>query len=435
MTPSRADRSINRWTQLTLMVACTVMLSNMQYGWTLFVNPMQKENHWERAGIQLAFSIMILLNTWLAPLEGLLVDRYGPRLVVMFGGLCAAGAWTLNSYAQSLGSLYVGAVVGGIGVGCVFGTCMGTALKWFPDRRGLAAGLIAMGYGLGAAASVIPLAGMIHSSGYRRAFLVFGLVQGLSIFAMGAFLLKPVAQKIRASARSAAAQVDIHPSKTFRTGVFWMIYLVYVMIGFGGMVITAQLGPLALDFGVEKQIVTVLGLSMPVLTLAASVDNFANGVTRPLCGFLSDKIGRENTMLLVFTAEGLAFAGLIVFGRQPLAFVVFAALIFLFWGEIFSIFPAICGDTFGVRHAAANNGLLYTAKGTSALAVPLANLLVSATGTWTSVLLAACICSIAAGFMARFVVAPMRRRLAARYAAEQVEAISGPVQGFSTLTT
>ena len=191
-----------------------------------------------------------------------------------------------------------------------------------------------------------------------------------------------------------------------------MIYLVYVMIGFGGMVITAQLGPLALDFGVEKQIVTILGLSLPVLTLAASVDNFANGITRPLCGFLSDKIGRENTMLLVFTAEGARVRrhdrcsdG--IRWRSSL----FAALIFLFWGEIFSIFPAICGDTFGVKHAAANNGLLYTAKGTSALAVPLANLLVTATGTWTSVLLAACVCSLAAGFLAKFVVAPMRRRL------------------------
>ena len=428
MTPSRADTPINRWAQLALMVACTVMLSNMQYGWTLFVNPMQKENQWERASIQLAFSIAILLNTWLAPIEGLLVDRHGPRPVVMFGGLCAAGAWVINSYAQSLGSLYAGAIVGGIGMGCVFGTCMGTALKWFPDRRGLATGLIAMGYGLGAAATVIPLADMIQSSGYRRAFLVFGLIQGLSIFVMGAFLLKPVAQKLRGFARAVAGQVDIHPSKTFRTAVFWMIYLVYVMIGFGGMVITAQLGPLALDFGVEKQIVTILGLSLPVLTLAASVDNFANGITRPLCGFLSDKIGRENTMLLVFTAEGLAFAGMIAFGRNPLAFVLFAALIFLFWGEIFSIFPAICGDTFGVKHAAANNGLLYTAKGTSALAVPLANLLVSATGTWTSVLLAACICSMAAGFMAKFVLVPMRRRLAARYASQQIEVVPAPIQ-------
>ena len=434
MTPSRAETPINRWAQLALMVACTVMLSNMQYGWTLFVNPMQKENHWERAGIQLAFSIMILLNTWLAPVEGLLVDRYGPRFVVMFGGLCAAAAWIMNSYAQSLSALYAGAIIGGIGVGCVFGTCMGTALKWFPDRRGLAAGLIAMGYGLGAAASVIPLAGMIQASGYRRAFLVFGLIQGLSIFIMGAFLLKPVAQKLRATSSSVAAQVDIHPSKTFRTGVFWMIYLVYVMIGFGGMVITAQLGPLALDFGVEKQIVTILGLSLPVLTLAASVDNFANGITRPLCGFLSDKIGRENTMLLVFSAEGVSFAGMIMFGRQPLAFVLFAALIFLFWGEIFSIFPAICGDTFGVKHAAANNGLLYTAKGTSALAVPLANLLVTATGTWTSVLLAACICSLGAGILAKFVVAPMRVRLLAQHTPLATAATAEP-QGFKTLTT
>src|SRR5262249_21223877 len=249
-------------------------------------------------------SIMILLNTWLAPLEGLLVDRFGPRFVVMFGGLCAAAAWIVNSYAQSLGSLYAGAVLGGIGMGCVFGTCMGTALKWFPDRRGLATGLIAMGYGLGAAASVIPLAGMIQSSGYRRAFLVFGLIQGLSITAMGAFLVKPAVRKLAATIRGAAAQVDIHPSKTLRTPVFWIIYLVYLMIGFGGMRMRAQLGPRALDLGVAKQVVPILGLSIPALTLAASVDNFANGITRPLCGFLSDRIGRENTMLLVFTAEG-----------------------------------------------------------------------------------------------------------------------------------
>jgi OFA family oxalate/formate antiporter-like MFS transporter len=415
MSSPPADTRVNRWAQLALMVACTVMLSNMQYGWTLFVNPMQQENHWDRTSIQLAFSILIMLNTWLAPLEGIFVDRYGPRPVVTLGGLCAAAAWVINSYAQSLGWLYAGAVVGGIAMGCVFGTCIGTALKWFPDRRGLATGLIAMGYGLGAAASVIPLAGMIQSSGYRRAFLVFGLIQGLSLFAMGLFLLKPVVRTPGTTTGARAAQVDIDPTKTLRTAVFWTIYLVYLMIGFGGMVMTAQLGPLALDLGVAKQVVAILGISIPVLTLAASLDNIANGITRPLCGFLSDRIGRENTMLLVFTAEGVSFAGMIVFGRHPLAFVLFAALIFLFWGEIFTIFPAICGDTFGARHAAANNGLLYTAKGVSSLAVPVANLLVAATGTWTSVLLAACLSSVAAGFAAKFVVAPMRRRLLAKY--------------------
>jgi OFA family oxalate/formate antiporter-like MFS transporter len=198
-----------------------------------------------------------------------------------------------------------------------------------------------------------------------------------------------------------------------RTKVFWLIYLVYLMIGSGGMIVTAQLGPIARDFGVDKQMVTLLGFSMPLLAMAISIDNLANGITRPFSGFLSDKIGRENTMLLMFCADGIAFLGMAAFGRQPVAFLVFAALIFLFWGEIFAIFPAICGDTFGVRNATANNGLLYTAKGTSALVVPLANLMVSATGTWTAVLLVMAASSLGAGVLAKLAVEPMRRGMPA----------------------
>jgi OFA family oxalate/formate antiporter-like MFS transporter len=403
----------NRWAQLAAMTLCTIMLSNMQYGWTLFVNPMQSETHWQRAGIQLAFSIMILVNTWLAPVEGWLVDLYGPRPVVMLGGAMAALSWAMNSRAHSLQMLYVAAIAGGIGVGCVFGTCMGTALKWFPDRRGLAAGLIAAGLGLGAALTVVPLAGMIHSSGYRHAFLVFGLIQGITIFLLGTMLIKPIVPAIRPVGRSRIQQGDeFTPLETLRTPVFWMIYLVYVMIGFGGMVMTAQLGPLAKDFG----------LAAPVLTLAVSIDNFANGITRPLCGFVSDRLGRENTMLLVFGCEGIAFAGMAVAGHHAAAFLIFAALIFLCWGEIFSIFPAIVGDTFGVRNATANNGLMYTAKGTSSLAVPLASLLVASTGTWTSVLVAAACSSAAAGLLAKIVVVPMRRNLRAH---RQAAALAG----------
>ncbi len=205
--------------------------------------------------------------------------------------------------------------------------------------------------------------------------------------------------------------VELSPSQTLRTEVFWMIYLVYVFIAFGGMVLTAQLGPIARDFGVDNQVVTILGFSAPVLTLAISIDNLANGITRPISGFLSDMIGRENTMLLIFSLESVALAGMALFGRHPHSFLVFAAFTFLFWGEIFVIFPAICGDTFGVRNATANNGLLYTAKGTAALTVPLANVLVSNTGTWTSVLVAAACCSFAAGILAKFVVVPMRKKL------------------------
>jgi len=181
------------------------------------------------------------------------------------------------------------------------------------------------------------------------------------------------------------------------------------MIGSGGMIMTAQLGPIARDYGVEKQTITLLGLSMPLVAMAVSIDNVANGITRPFSGMLSDKIGRENAMLLMFSAEGIAFLGMAAFGREPVAFLVFAALIFLFWGEIFSLFPAICGDTFGVKNATANNGLLYTAKGTSALVVPLANLLVAATGTWTTVLLVTAVSSLGAGLLAKFAVDPMRR--------------------------
>jgi OFA family oxalate/formate antiporter-like MFS transporter len=235
-------------------------------------------------------------------------------------------------------------------------------------------------------------------------------LQGGAIVVLGAFLVRPAAAAVRASAAIAQGR-EFTPSETVRSKVFWLIYAIYLMIGCGGMIVTAQLGPIARNFGVDKQTVSLLGLSLPLLTMTVSIDNLANGLTRPFSGYLSDRIGRENAMLLMFSAEGIAFLGMSAFGRQPMGFVVFAAMIFLFWGEIFSLFPAICGDTFGVRHATANNGLLYTAKGTSALVVPLANYVVAATGTWTAVLLLMAVSSMGAGILARGVLAPMRRRM------------------------
>ncbi|HVW10119.1 MAG TPA: oxalate/formate MFS antiporter [Bryobacteraceae bacterium] len=401
-----------RWTQLALSALATVMLASLQYGWTLFVNPIHDANGWSRAAIQVAFTILISVNTWLSPLEGWLVDRYGPRPVVMVGGICAALSWVIDSRAQSLPVLYTAAMVGGLALGCVFGTCMGTALKWFPDRRGLAAGAIAAGYGLGAAVMTIPLARMIRASGYRHTFFLYGLIQGAVIFLLGILLVKPYVTAAMAKPRAAICEgPELKPSQTIRTGVFWLTYAVYLLIAFGGMVMTAQLGPIARDFGLENRIVTLFGISAPVLTVAVSIDNFANGITRPIAGFVSDIIGRENMMLLMFSLEAVALAGMAFAGRSPYGFLVFAGLTFLFWGEIFVIFPAICGDSFGIRNAAANNGLLYTAKGMSSLAVPLASVLVSATGTWNSVLIAASISSLMAGLLARFVLSGMRRRM------------------------
>jgi OFA family oxalate/formate antiporter-like MFS transporter len=408
--PSVTWRS--RWPQLTFAVLCTIMLANLQYGWTMFVNPMHDANHWSRASIQVAFTIMIFVNTWLSPIEGWLVDRYGPRPVVMAGGLFAGVSWLANSEAKSLGVLYVSAVIGGLAIGCVFGTCMGTALKWFPDKRGLAAGLIAAGYGLGAGLTSAPLAIMIRASGYRYAFRYFAFVQGITILIFAALLIKPVKTAAPILPLKIIYQgAELGVAGVFRSRVFWLIYLIYLLIAFGGMVMTAQLGPIARDFGLETQVVTIMGISMPLLAMAVSIDNFTNGITRPISGFLSDFLGRENMMLLMFSLEAAALLGMVVFGRSPSGFLLFASLIFLFWGEIFVVFPAICGDCFGVENAAANNGLLYTAKGTSALAVPLASLVAGVTGTWSSFLLTASICSLAAGLLAKFVLVPMRRRL------------------------
>ena len=251
----------NRWTQLSLAALATVMLANLQYGWTLFVNPIHDANHWSRTSIQVAFTILIFVNTWLSPLEGWLVDRYGPRPVVAAGGFFAALSWVLNSRAESLIALYVAAVIGGLALGCVFGTCMGTALKWFPDKRGLAAGMIAAGYGLGAAATSAPLSLMIGTRGYRYAFLFFGLLQGIAILLLGMCLVKP---PIRKEAIARRKQIyhgpELKPSQTIRTGVFWLTYLIYLLIAFGGMVMTAQLGPIARDFALENRAITILGV-------------------------------------------------------------------------------------------------------------------------------------------------------------------------------
>jgi OFA family oxalate/formate antiporter-like MFS transporter len=333
----------------------------------------------------------------------------------MLGGVMAGLSWIMNSRVQSLTGLYASAIVGGLGVGCVFGTCMGTALKWFPDRRGLASGMIAAGFGLGAAVTVVPLAAQIASKGYRDAFLVFGILQGATILLLGTMLAKPGVRPVVKGTNTRIVQgAEMPPSRTVLTGSFWLIYLIYVMIAFGGMVVTAQLGPMARDFHLDKALIRVAGVSFPLLTLTLSLDNFANGITRPLCGFLSDSIGRENTMLLVFSLEAVALTGMAMFGRSPAAFLVFAVLIFLCWGEVFSIFPAICGDTFGIRYATANNGLLYTAKGVSAAAVPLAGWLAAASGGWPGVLLTAALSSLLAGVLARFLLAPMRRAMAAK---------------------
>jgi MFS transporter, OFA family, oxalate/formate antiporter len=399
-----------RWGQLVMGIGCMALIANLQYGWTLFVAPMESKNHWGLTAIQFAFSIFVVVETWLVPVEGWLVDKFGPRPVIAGGAILAGVAWVLNSQATTITELYVAAAVAGLGAGAVYGTCVGNALKWFPDRRGLAAGLTAAGFGAGSALTVIPIASMIQSAGYQQTFFVFGIAQGVIIFIIAMFMTRPrVPKGIVATTRIVSTKVDYAPSQIVRTGTFWMTYVLFVAVAAGGLMATAQIGPIAKDYGFAKMPMTLIGLTLPLLTMTLAIDNLANGFTRPLCGFISDRIGRENTMMLVFVGEGLAMLGLKQWGHQPGLFMLFAALTFLFWGEIYSIFPALVADTFGAKNAAANAGMMYTAKGTASLLVPL-SAYVATKGDWDAVFIFAASISIIAGLLAKFVLQPMRTR-------------------------
>ncbi|MBU6468962.1 MAG: oxalate/formate MFS antiporter [Betaproteobacteria bacterium] len=409
--PSHHSLIHNRWMQLVFGIVCMAMIANLQYGWTLFVNPINAKYHWGKAAIQVSFTIFVLVETWLVPVEGYLVDRFGPRPVIAVGGVLAAIGWLMNAYADSLMGFYVAAVISGVGAGCVYGTAVGNALKWFPDKRGLAAGLTAAGFGAGAALTVIPIANMIHSSGYEYTFQFFGVAQGLIIFILALLLIRPTAPKgVQVSQRVASVKRDYSTSAMLKTSVFWVIYVLFVAVAAGGLMATAQIQPIAADYGIAKiPITTIFGSTLPLLTLVLSIDSLCNGFTRPVTGFISDLIGRENTMLVVFIGEGLALLGLMNYGHDPMMFLIFAPMVFLFWGEIFSIFPAICADTFGIKNAAGNAGALYTAKGTASLIVPIASVL-SKGGNWNRVFLLSALIAIAAGLAAKFILAPMRAR-------------------------
>jgi OFA family oxalate/formate antiporter-like MFS transporter len=405
-----------RAAQLIFGIICMVMIANLQYGWTLFVNPIDQQYHWGRAAIQFAFTIFVLTETWLVPIEGYLIDRFGPRLMISASGVLVAIAWVINSMADSLFLLYVGAAIGGVGAGVIYGGSVGNALKWFPDRRGLAAGLTAAGFGAGSALTVIPIANMIQSSGYQSAFLWFGLGQGLVVLIVALMLRAPEPGEVPAPAASAVQQSrrDYTPAQVLKTPVFWIMYAMFVMVGAGGLMAVAQLGPIATDFGVAKTPVSLVGLTLPALTFALTIDRVLNGICRPFFGWVSDHIGRENTMFGAFLLEGIGIYALLLFAGNPVLFVILSGLVFFAWGEIYSLFPATCTDIYGRKFATTNYGMLYTAKGTASLLVPLANVLTVATGSWHAVFNVAAILNIVAAFMALLVLKPMRLRTIAQ---------------------
>lgn len=403
----------NRWLQLVMGIICMAMIANLQYGWTLFVNPIADKYGWSKAAIQVAFTIFILTETWLVPIEGWAVDKFGPRPVVLFGGLLCGLGWIMNSYAGSLTTLYIAAAISGIGAGAVYGTCVGSALKWFPDRRGLAAGLTAAGFGAGSAATIIPISFMIAQSGYEATFLAFGIGQGAIVMLLALMMVRPPAHasgKVLKQTKVQQGRADYSPSQIIRKPVFWVMYIMFVLVAAGGLMATAQMGPIAKDFKIDGVNFNVMGMILPALTFALAIDRVLNGLTRPFFGWVSDQIGREKTMFIAFALESVGILALYHWGRDPIMFVILTGLVFFAWGEIYSLFPATCADTFGTKNAAGNAGLLYTAKGTASIFVPLSSVITAATGSWEAVFFVGCGLNAAAAIMAWWVLRPMRKR-------------------------
>jgi OFA family oxalate/formate antiporter-like MFS transporter len=332
--------------------------------------------------------------------------------VVLIGGILCGIGWAINAEATTLNGYYFGMIIAGIGAGGVYGTCVGNALKWFPDKRGLAAGITAAGFGAGSALTVAPIQAMIKSDGFQNTFLYFGIGQGLFVVIFAFFLFAPKAGQVPAVVQNAniiQTRRNYEPVEVIRHPIFWLMYAMFVLVGAGGLMVTANLKPIAADWKIDNVPVTLMAMTMTAVTFAATIDRILNGLTRPFFGWISDMIGRENTMFIAFGIEGVGIWALYMLGHDPVWFVILSGLVFFAWGEIYSLFPSTCTDTFGAKFATTNAGLLYTAKGTASLLVPVANYMQQSSGSWDNVFLIAAGANILASLLAITVLKPWRR--------------------------
>jgi OFA family oxalate/formate antiporter-like MFS transporter len=411
MTAIDEKRVPKRGWQLAGCIVMMMAIANLQYAWTLFTIPISKAMGVKLSAVQLAFTVFILLETWLVPFEGWLIDKLGARLVVTVGGLMVGLSWIGSGMVTTLGGLYFWYGFGGIGAGAVYGACMGQALKWFPDRRGLAAGATAGSYGFGTALTVLPIQAMIGGSGYQSAFIVFGIIQGLVVIGVSQFMLappegwKPANWKPVALVAAGQSQVSYAPTQMLRSGVFYLMYFMMALVAFGGLMVTAQLKPIATTYGLDK---TAVLFGITALSLALMLDRILNGLTRPFWGWVSDHIGRYNTMAMAFGLEGCAIIALLNLVHKPLWFVILTGFTFFAWGEIFSLFPAAIGDIFGAKYATTNYGIQYTAKGTASIFAGWgAAVILEMTGSWIPVFWIAVGCDLTAALLAILALKPL----------------------------
>ncbi|HME26149.1 MAG TPA: oxalate/formate MFS antiporter [Acetobacteraceae bacterium] len=392
------------WTQLGLGLICMMAISSPQYVWTLFTKPLGNALGVAPAALQVTFSLLIVLQTFFSPFQGYLVDRFGPRRLIALGAVLTGLSWVLAAQVNSLLMLYLTyGVIGGLGTGIVYIGVVGQMVRWFPDRRGFAAGVVAAGYGMGAIVTTFPIANLLASAGHRTTLLQFGLILGAVGF-VAALGLRPPPTSATDDADDGAFTAT---GTMLKTPIFWLMFVMMSLMSTSGLMVTSQMAAFGADFGITQAM--VFGLA--ALPLALTVDRFTNGLTRPFFGWLSDRIGRENTMCLAFALEGVAMTLWLVTRGDPLLFVLLSGLVFFGWGEIFSLFPSTLTDTFGTRNATRNYGCLYIAQGIGAIfGGPLASLLHDATGSWVSVFAVAIVADVTTAVLAIAVLKPLRAR-------------------------
>ncbi|MGA8323465.1 MAG: oxalate/formate MFS antiporter [Xanthobacteraceae bacterium] len=410
-TESTASLS-NRWSQLVLGVIAMMSISSPQYVWTLFTGPLNQKLGTSLAELQWTISLLVILQTWFSPFQAYLVDRFGPRLLISLGALLSGGSWVLSAYIDNLWALYFTyGVLGGFGTGIIYVGIIGLMVRWFPDRRGLATGLAAAGYGFGAFFTSFPIDSMIKSSGYAQTFIVWGVIQAVIGILAAQWLRTPPDGYQVASAAPAAAVAQSRrsysPREMLKSPVFYLLFIMMSMMSTSGLMVVFNVGPFAKDFGVANMLV----FGMAALPLSLTLSRVTNGLTRPFFGWVSDHIGREPTMTLAFSLECAAILVLFAYINQPALFVVLSGLVFFGWGEIFSLFPSTLTDTFGPKYAATNYGFLYIAQGVgSILAGPAAAFLKQQTGSWTAVFIVVAVLDAVTAILAIAVLKPMRAK-------------------------
>jgi oxalate/formate antiporter len=363
-------------------------ISSPQYVWTLFTGPLNQKLGTTLAELQWTFSLLIILQTWCSPLQAYLVDRFGPRMLIAAGALLSGGGWVLSAYVDNIWALYFTyGVICGFGTGIIYVGVIGLMVRWFPDRRGLATGLAAAGYGFGAFFTSFPIDSMIKSSGYAHTLVVWGIIQGIIGIVAAQWLRVPPEGwapegYTPATASTAQSKRSFTPTEMLRSPVFWLLFFMMSLMSTSGLMVTSNVGPFANEYHVAQAMV----LGMAALPLSLTLSRVTNGLTRPFFGWVSDRIGREMTMFIAFSLEAVAILVLFAFIDRPALFVVLTGLVFFGWGEIFSLFPSTLTDTFGPKYAATNYGFLYIAQGVgSILGGPAAAYLKQMTGSWTSV--------------------------------------------------